>query len=143
MTPEQLDELEEALEDHEALLLEPRHFFDPFILGFAERGNEVFVVYDKKAMIAEMVRTDAYEAEEDEDYDAETAMLEHYSYNMIGTLGHGIPAFLEMPEPEQPPANMIDLLKDVHRHFGGEMPHDCGACAKILERMKRYVAHAD
>jgi len=78
-------------QDLEIIRLEPRDFFDRFILGVAERcGMEAVLVYDLDAIRA------AYVSEQGMTYeDAD----EYLSYNTLGAwLGDGTPLFLSRPE---------------------------------------------
>lgn len=88
--------LEEVLADlePEVSLLEPRHFFDAFIIGIGEHGAAHFVIYDKDAMVEAMVAAELEgDHEHDDDYDPGEAMLEHYDFNM-NQGGPGYPVFL-------------------------------------------------
>lgn len=95
-TPDQIAEIEEALgDDSGVLFLEPRHFFDTFIIGTGERGGDTFLIYDKAAMIEAMAETIAVNEDEDEDFDPETSALEHFDFNMNqGGDGHPVYASL-------------------------------------------------
>jgi len=89
MTPE----LEAALIEAEALLLEPRELYDQYIVGLGQRGHATFAIYDRKALIAGEVK----HAIEDEgfDEDVEEGVIEHFEYNILGSwMGEGTPAFL-------------------------------------------------
>lgn len=78
-------------QDHEILRLEPREFFDRFILGVAERcGMEPVFVYDLDAI------REAYVSEDGMSYEE---VDEHLSFNVLGAwLGDGTPLFLSRPE---------------------------------------------
>lgn len=93
-----IDELEEALEDLEdedppIMRLEPRHFFDDFIIGIGERGPQHFLLYDKDAMITAMAAVGA--AEDDDEEDPETSALEHFDFNM-NQGGDGLPVYVSL-----------------------------------------------
>lgn len=85
----------EREESVEALVLEPRHFFDAFIVGIAERGHDLFVLYDKEAMTEAMVATAREEEDDGEEHDFEDEIAEHYDFNM-NQAGEGKPAFVIM-----------------------------------------------
>jgi hypothetical protein len=70
--------------------------FDDCLIGHLKLDTgKIILLYDKEAMIAQLVR----EYSEDksglfaEDEDLEMTALEHYDYNIIGSYMDGIPAF--------------------------------------------------
>jgi len=92
------EDLETALKDFEGediALLEPRDFYDQFIVGLAQRFNQHFVIYDKDALIAGLVKQTMEDHDEDDLLEAEMAAIEHFEYNIVGSwVGDGTPAFL-------------------------------------------------
>jgi hypothetical protein len=78
-------------QDYEILRLEPRDFFDRFVLGIAERcGQEPVLVYDLDAI------REAYVSEQEMTYEEAD---EYLAYNTLGAwLGDGTPLFLSRPE---------------------------------------------
>lgn len=97
--PELLKHLEELGDDYEVVLLEPRTDFDQFIIGYAERGTEIIVLYAKKEILEYL--TDTSDADpDDDDQDPYTMALEHYEFNMLGVVGQNLPAYaVEMVDP--------------------------------------------
>ena len=93
-----MTDLTAALRDFEGediALLEPRDFYDQFIVGLAQRFNQHFVIYDKDALIAGLVKQAVDEDDELDLLDAETGAIEHFEYNIVGSwVGDGTPAFL-------------------------------------------------
>jgi len=98
------EDLETALKDFEGegiALLEPRDFYDQFVIGLAQRFNQHFVIYDKDALIAGLVKQAMDDGDEDNLLDAETGAIEHFEYNIVGSwVGDGTPAFLTKYEGE-------------------------------------------
>lgn len=91
MTPDEVLTAANALEDEEVLLLEPQEQFNKCLVGIVERFNSTFVVYSKKCVLEAI----AAEGEDDPDYPADTAALEHYEFNIRGGwVGEGTPAFM-------------------------------------------------
>lgn len=69
------------------LRLEPAEVYDPAIIGIAERCGESFLIYDREAVIDQMVR------HEGADYEA---AVEWHEFNTFSTwLGAGTPAFMQ------------------------------------------------
>lgn len=66
------------------LVLEPRSLFDPCLIGVAHRGGEFVAVYSRKLVIQALI---------DDGLDV-TDALEHYEYNVSGSLGWGYPMFM-------------------------------------------------
>ena len=104
---ERILELMDELGAEGLLMMEPREDFDPFVAGIVERFNDVFVVYDKDAMI-DSFRRDL--VADGMDYDeAETTALEHFSFNQNGGwYGAGTWGFIstlkgtKVPDPGDP-----------------------------------------
>jgi hypothetical protein len=87
MTPE----LEAALIEAEALLLEPREQFDPCIIGLGQRGHATFAIYDREKVIEALTE----DVDPDDMDDAEESAVEHFDFNILGSwMGDGTPAFL-------------------------------------------------
>jgi hypothetical protein len=66
------------------LLLEPRDLFDPCLLGAAHRGGEYLAVYSQRCVLDALVADGL--TEED--------ALDHYGFNVSGSIGWGFPVFL-------------------------------------------------
>jgi hypothetical protein len=84
-----LESLMDQLEEAEALLLEPREFFDEALLGISDsaQGQRV-AVYEIGKCIAALMK--GYE------WDFETAQ-EWFEFNTIGAyVGEGTPLFLDL-----------------------------------------------
>ena len=89
--PELLKHLEEIGRDDPIIVLEPRADYDQFIIGIAERGPEIVVLYDKPALI-DWLATVAGEG--DDEQDPHEAAMDHFGFNMSQG-GPGYPMFLD------------------------------------------------
>lgn len=99
--PELLKHIEGLGEEAEILLLEPRADYDQFIVGVAERGAEIVVLYDKDALLSWLASI-AGQGDDDDSQDPSEAAEEHFSFNM-SQAGPGYPMFVSaMLEPELP-----------------------------------------
>ena len=84
MTHDELIAFIDEADDDTFLAMEPRDFFDQFIVGIVERFHDTFVVYDKAAMIEAMAKDWSGAGDIEEGDDPETVVLEHYEFNMRG-----------------------------------------------------------
>ncbi len=75
----------------DVLLLEPRSLYDQALVGFAHQGGIKMAVYDRQAVI-EAIATDVMD--DDDDEDASTSAIEHYEFNVSGSIGLGYPVFM-------------------------------------------------
>lgn len=78
-----LDELELALEEADAQLLEPREQFDPALLGFLESPN--VAVYAAPKVIEILMRAQGMSHED---------AREWFDFNIAGSRGEGYPVYL-------------------------------------------------
>jgi hypothetical protein len=78
-----LPEMEAAMQDSEALLLEPREQFDQAILGYLDAPN-VFV-YSAPKVIEVLMREQGMPHED---------AREWFDFNILGSQGEGYPVFL-------------------------------------------------
>lgn len=73
----------------DVLLLEPRSTFDRALVGFAHQGGTQMAVYSRQAVLEALVMEEEMELEE---------AVEHYEYNVSGSIGLGYPVFLVEPD---------------------------------------------
>lgn len=81
-------EVDRYAEENEVQLLrlEPAEVYDPAILGIAERCGESFLVYDREAVIRQMVEQDGTDYED---------AVEWHEFNTFSAwFGVGTPAFV-------------------------------------------------
>jgi hypothetical protein len=81
------------------VMLEPRHFYDPALIGVAHQAGTNIAVYSKKEVLRILIE-DASTEEMEEDEDPETSAIEHYEFNVSGTIGIGLPVFMIDDEDE-------------------------------------------
>jgi len=90
------------------IMLEPRDQYDKALIGVAHQGGTHYAVYSRKEALritVEMSVAD-YEAEKrdgaemDPDRDPETDGLEHFDFNVTGSIGAGFPVFMLDDEDE-------------------------------------------
>ena len=85
------------------LMMEPREDFDPFVVGLVERFNDIFVVYDKDALIDSFRRE--LVAGGMDFYEADVVATEHWSFNQNGGwYGDGTWGFISMMEGTKVPS---------------------------------------
>ena len=75
----------------DVLLLEPRDTFDRALVGFAHQGGVTMAVYDRQEAIQALVTHEECEWEE---------AIEHYEFNVSGSIGLGYPVFMLSEEGE-------------------------------------------
>jgi len=73
----------------DVLLLEPRSVYDRALVGFAHQGGTKMAVYDRQAVIEAIVMDS-----DDDDEDPSTSAIEHYEFNVSGSIGLGYPVFM-------------------------------------------------
>jgi len=114
------EELETALRDFEGediALLEPRDFYDQFIVGLGQQGHRHFIVYDKDALIAGLVKQTMEDHDEEDLINAELAAIDHFEYNIVGSwVGDGTPAFLTKYEGDNGSTGDAARAGDVSQH---------------------------
>jgi hypothetical protein len=84
------------------LLLEPRNQYDKALIGVAHQGGTHYAVYSRKKALeitVELSIEDAQAAirdgaDPDPDADPETDALEHFDFNVTGSIGVGFPVFM-------------------------------------------------
>jgi hypothetical protein len=74
-------------------LLEPRDMYDQAYLGVVNQGGIYYAVYSRAKCIELLVA----EAEEAETTDAYTDAVEHFEFNVSGSIGVGFPVFWSGP----------------------------------------------
>jgi hypothetical protein len=85
--------MELPTEFDDLLVLEPRDFYDRFIVGIGRRFHDTFVVYDLPALL-EAMATD-FADDVDDDDDPMTTAIEHFEFNVIGGwVGDTTPGFI-------------------------------------------------
>lgn len=72
------------------LMLEPRELFDRALVGVVHRGGETCALYSRATCIELLVADGA-------DYES---AVEHYEFNVSGSIGWGYPMFLMEPEED-------------------------------------------
>lgn len=102
-------ELAEKLKEADVSVLEPRHFYDQFIIGIGQKGHDIFAVYDKNAMLEEMTRV-AKEEEDDPEVDVESETIEHFDFNM-NQGGDGYPAYVELDRTDDWRALLMAVVR--------------------------------
>lgn len=95
----------------EVLLLEPRAMFDKALIGVAWQAGVPYAVYSREKAIS------ALELPEQE-------ALEHYDFNVSGSIGTGLPVFMSEEEDLNVEAmfKVMDLLRpgiDSSTHWDG------------------------
>jgi hypothetical protein len=76
--------IQEVEEDEGALVLEPRDVFDAALIGFARQGGTVMAVYSEAKVIEALIA----------DGMTEEDALDHYGFNVSGSIGVGLPVFM-------------------------------------------------
>ena len=75
-------------------LLEPRDMFDKAFIGVANQGGIYYAVYSRtrciELLVEEMLTDKAPDEPED---DAYTDAVDHYEFNVSGSIGVGFPVF--------------------------------------------------
>lgn len=86
-------ELDELLDGYEAVVMEPRSEYDQYIVGVVRRFTDVFVVYDREAVLNHLADAFAPDSEDD----PVTEAIEWFDYNMVGAwLGSGTYGFIDL-----------------------------------------------
>jgi hypothetical protein len=73
------------------LMLEPREMYDKALVGVVHRGGETCALYSRQTVIELLV------SEEDLTYEE---AVEHYEFNVSGSIGWGYPMFLMESEED-------------------------------------------
>ena len=66
------------------LVLEPRELFDPALVGVAHQAGVTIAVYSRSKVIEALISDDMTEID----------AIEHYEFNVSGTIGVGHPVFM-------------------------------------------------
>jgi hypothetical protein len=91
----------------DTLLLKPRNVYDKALIGVAHQAGVNYAVYSQ-ARVIEAMAADMMTDEEAEDEVTYEDVLEHYSFNVSGSIGVGFPVFLMDGDDELTPVEVAE-----------------------------------